>query len=320
MLDKKLQAKDNPELNKKVDVPNDELPFKKSFFRDWFEVIMYGLAIFMFLKGFVFQNFQIPTSSMENTLLIGDHLTANKFIYAPYQWEWEKKLLPLKDIERGDVVVFKYPLNITDDYIKRCVGIPGDRFEIRKHRIYVNGELIPENYTYYKAIDMSGSGVRDEENANYPLDYETLKPGILNSDYVKSYFYIKEGEPPRNMADIPLSYILSNTRQSLRTLDPTGGEYYQHWLEKQMATDGFVVPDGFYLMMGDNRNNSADSRFWGLVPRPLIEGRAYCVWWSYGEDTGSHTLTGFELVWSYVRVLGRFFTHTHWERCFHIID
>jgi len=317
---KNRSATSKTEVNPKIIEPvtpaenaisNDDLPFKKNPVRDWFEVIMYGLAIFMFLKGFVFQNFQIPTSSMENTLLIGDHLTANKCVYAPWQWDWEKSILPLKDIDRGDIVVFKYPHDIRQDYIKRCVGLPGDRFEIRNQRIYLNGELLPEHYTYYKSPQFKD---RDPENRNYPMHYDTLKPGIENGEWVRPHDL-----NGRYIAEIPLREFLGLSRQTLLLLDPHQGPYYEEWLEKQIDTDGFTIPDGYYLMMGDNRNFSADSRYWGLVPRPLIEGRAYCIWWSYGEEQGTHELTGFDLVWSYLRVPIRFFNHTHWERCFKII-
>ncbi len=316
----RTKKKDTKKPEETAKIANEDLPFKKGFLRDWFEVIMYGLAIFMFLKGFVFQNFQIPTSSMENTLLIGDHLTANKFVYAPYQWEWEKSILPLKDVERGDVVVFKFPLKITDDYIKRCVGLPGDRFEIINHKIYVNGQPVPENYTYYKSVNMSGSGKRDPDNENYPLDYETQKPGLEEASYIQRQFKPIDSHEEKDMTHLKLLPLLNRTMKTLRYLDPEAGPHYQQWMEKLRTSDGFVIPDGFYLMMGDNRNNSADSRIWGLVPKALIEGRAYCVWWSYGEETGTHQLSGFELIYSYIRVAWRIFTHTHWERCFHIID
>jgi len=297
---------DKPKKQIEPEIPNEDLPFKKGFFRDWFEVIMYGLAIFMFLKGFVFQNFQIPTSSMENSLLIGDHLTANKCVYSPYVWDWERSILPIKPIERGDVVVFKYPKDVRQDYIKRCIGLPGDRFEIRNHQVYINGQPLREGYTYYKDLRYKG---RDKDNANYPLHFETLKPGIENAEAI---YPVK--------TDVTMKEFMAHTRRSLLTLAPINSPYYKEWIQKLSKTDGFTVPDDFYLMMGDNRNLSEDSRFWGLVPRPLIEGRAYCIWWSYGEEENTHTLKGFDLVWTYLRVPIRFFTHTHWERCFDIIE
>lgn len=307
------KARKSMENTTPLALPNEELPFKKGFFRDWFEVLMYGLALFMFLKGFVFQNFQIPTSSMENTLLIGDHITANKFIYGSTQWEWEKRIFPFRDITRGDVVVFKYPLDVRQDYIKRCIGLPGDVFSIAGSQVYLNGERLEmeDDYTYYKSKEFTG---RDPDNKNYPLHFHTLKSGLAHAEDVLTNDYFG-----RDLTSMSVEDFRFMTLRTLAKVASPQHQTTQEWIAKLRQGASLAIPEDYYLVMGDNRNNSADSRFWGLVPRSLIEGRAYCIWWSYGEEEGTHQLKGMALIHSYVRVIWRFFSHTHWERTFHII-
>lgn len=281
------------------------LPFKKNAFRDWFEVIMYGLALLMFLKGFIFQNFQIPTKSMENSLLIGDHLTANKFIFAPNRWEWEKKVFPQRGIRRGDVIVFKFPGDEREDYIKRCIGLPGDQVAIINDRVYINGELLEEPYTYFKDVSDPSKLGRDPKNRYRPKNYDTQKPGLENG---VSFFISRS-----------LEEILEATRQTFHKMRYSKNPLEREFFKKLESARPDVIPEGFYLMLGDNRNLSKDSRFWGLVPQAYIEGRAYFVWWSYGEDEGSHQLKGFDLVMSYLRVPFYFWTRTRVPESFSLI-
>ena len=121
----------------------------KGNFRELAEVALYGLLLLMFFRVYVFQNFKIPTSSMENTLLIGDHITANTFIFNN-STVLEKKLLPHRDVQRGDVVVFKWPGDERQDWIKRCIGVPGDEFSINLHVPSINGKPLHETYPFFK--------------------------------------------------------------------------------------------------------------------------------------------------------------------------
>lgn len=292
---------------------SEDLPFKKSAYRDWFEVIMYGLALLMFFKGYVFQNFQIPTSSMENSLLIGDHLTANKFMFAEPVFDWERDYFPFREIHRGDVIVFKYPGNTREDYIKRCIGLPGERVNIIDHRVHIDGVPLDERYAYYKAPN---ANLQDPENRFRPVGYDSFQAGLENAAFLPP-------EPARpdqiDLVNMSTRDLLVRTRQTFSKFQYSGSAEERAFFEKLARVDGAVIPDGFYFMMGDNRNHSQDSRFWGLVPRAFIEGRAYFVWWSYGEDRNSHLLRGWDLIWSYLRVPYTIWTRTRWEESFRLI-
>src|SRR6187399_32868 len=123
--------------------------FKKSIAREYFESLVIAVVLALFVRTFVVQAFKIPTGSMEQNLLIGDHLLVNKFVFGPSAGTAERALLPMKDIARGDVVVFKYPEEPERDFIKRIIGLPGDQIELRRKRVYVNGQRLDEPYVYY---------------------------------------------------------------------------------------------------------------------------------------------------------------------------
>lgn len=308
-----------PEGSAGSEGPN--LPFRKTAARDWFEVLMYGLALLMFLKGFVFQNFQIPTKSMENSLLIGDHLMANKFMFGHTQWDWERKLFPFREVRRGDVLVFKYPNDVRQDYIKRCIGLSGERIQLKDDLVYVNGVPIQEPYTYYKE---AGAGEdRDPQNKNRPLGYDEMEPGFDGHHYDSSYLDEVVRDPNNrdlvNFVTVTTDDLLDRTRQTFSATAQGNKAIEREFWSKLVRQGNATIPPGFYFMMGDNRNNSQDSRFWGLVPEAYVEGRAYVVWWSYGEDENSHQLKGFDLIWSYLRVPLRFLTHTRWNQCMRLI-
>ena len=280
---------------------------EQNMFREIFEILMYGLALLVFFTRFVWQNFQIPTSSMENTLLIGDHIAANTFIFKNSS-EFEKKIFPFRDLRRGDIVVFKYPEKNREDWIKRCIGLPGDTYEVRNDQVYINGGALKEEYPFYKAQPRNKSS-RDPDNRYYPLGYHENKPGLENGIQL-----LEE--------NLKLDYLLRNTSNWLyeyRTLDKENYARVMGRLQAVLKEETKRIPEGFYLMMGDNRNLSYDSRKWGLVPREMIEGKAYFVWWSYGEDEKSHELQGGELIWSYLRVPIEFFRRTHWKESMSLI-
>lgn len=121
-------------------------PPPKGIIRDYLETILVCVIFVIFSRAFAFQQSKIPSGSMEDTLLIGDYIMVNRFIYAPLQFDWEKKILPVREVKRQDVVVFKFPDEPEIDYIKRVVGLPGDTLEIRRGYLYVNGVGIPEPY------------------------------------------------------------------------------------------------------------------------------------------------------------------------------
>ncbi|CAM2009080.1 signal peptidase I [Acanthopleuribacter pedis] len=277
--------------------------YQKSVPREVAEILLFALCVLLFFKSFVWQNFQIPTPSMENSLLIGDHLTANTFIFKN-AGPIERALLPYRDIRRGDVVVFKWPGDPRQDYIKRCIGLPGERFEVKADRVYVNGSYLDERYTFFKEPKTMKSD-RDPEIGYRPRGYYEIKPGFGNGWH----------RPPHesSFTMIEMKNVTLKVLEPYKTLDAA---LHEQIVERLRAAPVDEIPEGFYVMMGDNRNRSYDSREWGLVPRELIQGRGYFVWWSYGEDENSHTKEGLDLIHSYVRVIWEGHKRTRWEESF----
>ena len=185
----------------------------KSKFREYVESILWAVLLALIIRTCVVQSFKIPSGSMEDTLVIGDCLLVNKFIYGIKMPFIDLRLPSLRDPERGDVIVFKYPEDRSKDFIKRLVGVPGDEIRIRDKRVYVNGTL-----------------------------YQT----------------------PHEMHKDPL--ILP---RELKQRDNSGP---------------FRVPAKAYFVMGDNRDNSYDSRFWGFVSNTDIVGRAFIKYWSWDQN------------------------------------
>jgi signal peptidase I len=188
---------------------------KKSVAREYFESLLIAVLLALFVRTWVFQAFKIPTGSMEQNLLIGDHLIVNKMTFAPAATSLDRLLLPGREIDRGDVVVFKYPSEPERDFIKRVIGLPGDRVEMRQKQVHINGEPLDEPYAQY------------------------LRP------------IAPEGE--------------SRPDNRLETYGPV------------------TVPPGQYFMMGDNRDNSEDSRYWGFLPREYVKGQALFIYFSFDQ-------------------------------------
>jgi signal peptidase I len=123
-----------------------EAPPSKGILRDYIETILVCVIFVIFSRAFAFQQSKIPSGSMEDTLKIGDYIMVNRFVYAPTTFDWERSLLPVRDVRRGDIVVFKWPLEPETDYIKRIIGLPGDTVELRRGYLYVNGEEVHEPF------------------------------------------------------------------------------------------------------------------------------------------------------------------------------
>lgn len=183
---------------------------KKSTAREWGEAIVIAILLALFIRTFVIQAFKIPSGSMEPTLLVGDHIFVNKFIYGIKIPFLRKTLIPIKDPQRGDIIVFIYPVTKDKDYIKRVIGLPGEHIEIHGKNIYIDGILFNDPYgDYSNAL----------ENWHNPVK------------------------------DCPFCSV--------------------------------TVPDDHYFVMGDNRGNSQDSRYWGFVPADFIKGKAFIIYWSW---------------------------------------
>jgi signal peptidase I len=183
---------------------------KKGAVREWGEAIVIAILLALFIRTFVIQAFKIPSGSMEPTLLVGDHIFVNKFIYGIKIPFLRKTLIPIKDPERGDIIVFIYPKTEDKDYIKRVIGLPGEDIEINGRDITIDGILFNDPYGEY------GNSLEIRHT-----------PG----------------------KDCPFCSV--------------------------------TVPDGHYFVMGDNRDNSQDSRYWGFVPVDFIKGKAFIIYWSW---------------------------------------
>ncbi|MCC7416472.1 MAG: signal peptidase I [Acidobacteria bacterium] len=226
--------------------------FAKSTAREYFESIVIAVILALFIRTFIVQAFKIPTGSMEENLLIGDHLLVNKFVFDPSATALERALLPLGDVERDDVVVFKYPEQPERDFIKRVIGLPGETVEVRDKKVYIDGRMLDEPFVHY-------------------IDAPAGPPGVHET----TSFDVRERYGP------------------------------------------VTVPPGEYFVMGDNRDNSEDSRYWGFLPRENIKGKALLIYWSYEAGREDYEEAGaVATVQRLASVFVHFFTRTRWDRMF----
>ena len=207
------------------------------------------IALVFFLRSFLYEPFKIPSSSMVPTLLVGDLILVNKFTYGIRLPVINQKIVQINNPQRGDVMVFKYPKDMSQDYIKRVVGVPGDKITYENKRLSVNGVEVK-----YTQLDDYLNDERLVYNKQYEENLTGVSHRILNDDSKSTY-----------------------TREAV---DP-----FPHSENCTYRYEGFtcVVPEGNYFMMGDNRDNSLDSRYWGFVPDKNIVGKAFFVWMNLGS-------------------------------------
>jgi signal peptidase I len=248
--------------------------YKKSSTRDTFESLVVTVILAVFGTTFVVQAFKIPTGSMETTLLIGDHLLVNKFAFASSK-NFLHRVLPYREIRRGDIVVFKfpYPSDRTqpgEHYVKRVVGLPGDRVRIFHRQVFVNGQPYPEPFVRHIDPDTYVSG----DDFPPPED-----------EYLR-------GAPARWASE----------------------------LQEHIRDGELVVPPDQYFVMGDNREQSWDSRFWGFVPRRLITGKPLIIYWSYETSREEYARNSLrDRVAQTLDLIWHFFTKTRWRRTFDLV-
>jgi len=216
---------------------------------DWTAGLFPVILVVFLLRSFLFEPFKIPSGSMKPTLLIGDLILVNKFHYGIRLPVANKKIIANHDPQRGDVMVFRYPKDPSTDYIKRVVGVPGDEIEFRDQHLYVNGKAAP-------LTALPPPGFYDEDIKRYvPEAIETL--GAVEHHV---------------LVDPKLQPLYRNETFPFR-------ENCRYSAEAVTCK----VPPGHYFMMGDNRDNSEDSRWWGFVPDENIVGKAFFVWMNFGN-------------------------------------
>jgi signal peptidase I len=241
----------------------------RGFIAEWAATIL----MMLFASTSVAWSYVVPTGSMEDTLLVGDHIIVDKLAYAP-SGPLSKYLLPYEEPKHGDIIAFRFPGDIAQTFVKRVIGVPGDRLRLVDGQVYRNGMLLKEPYVYHKSL------YRDPYRDNFPAV-------SVEQD------------------------IFSNNRER---------ELVRDMFERHVQGGEVVVPQNFYFAMGDNRDSSLDSRYWGFVPRENIIGKPVIIYWSYDaptdqlmaasvRDLGSHLLD----------VATHFFTRTRWSRTFGVV-
>ncbi len=239
---------------------------KKSTLREYFESLVVTVILALFGTTFAIQAFKIPSSSMEDTLLIGDHLMVDKLAYAPHGALTEK-LLPYEQIHPGDIIVFKYPVDPGTHFVKRVIGMPGDRLRLVHKRLYRNGHLADEGYVVHKMPNL------DEYRDNFP-------------------------------AAAPVSVFAA-------WADALPDYVQDGWL---------VVPPQHYFVMGDNRDFSSDSRYWGFVPAQNVIGKPVLIYWSLESTSADYRFSSaWDRALSIARTVVEFPLKTRWRRMFLLI-
>jgi signal peptidase I len=225
----------------------------------------------LFIITFIVQAFEIPSSSMENTLLIGDHVFVNREQFAP-RTQWMGPLMPYRQIRHGDIVVFLSPAEPGLYVVKRIIGIPGDRLHLREGVVYRNGVKLDEPYVIHQAGD-ENNPYRDNFPAVAPSEFSNVTPD------------------------------------------------WEMALPHHIEGDDLVVPANSYFGMGDNRDVSLDSRYWGFIPQENVIGRPMFIYWSFETPAGQYLERGFsQRIGFLAHVVLHFFDETRWRRTFKVVQ
>ena len=238
---------------------------------EYLESLLVTVILALFGTSFVVQAFKIPSQSMEKTLLVGDHLLVNKFVFGG-RGAWYDKYLPYRPLERGDIIVFKFPYQDHPHFVKRVIGLPGDHLKVVDQQVYVNGKPLNEPYV-----------VHDPASGYDPLNYSFPPTG--------NQLFVSLVQPE-----------------------------WAHDIGKYIQGEELVVPPGKYFAMGDNRDHSLDSRYWGFVDREAIMGRPFLIYWSVEASSSDYGEASFGQ-----RIVGIFDTllhlpaRTRWSRMLHTV-
>lgn len=225
---------------------------------EYLESLLVTVILALFGTSFIVQAFKIPSASMEGTLLIGDHLLVNKFIFGG-TGAWYEKLLPYRQLQRGDIIVFKYPYADHQHFVKRVIGLPGDHLKLVDGDVFINGKRLYEPYAVHDSSVFSD----------------------------------------------PFNYAFPPERGQM--MSPNAIPEWKPEIQKYVHSGEIVVPPEKYFAMGDNRDHSQDSRYWGFVDRDAIMGRPFLIYWSV--DAKSADYSGDSTFWS--RLTGIFGTLAH---------
>lgn len=259
----------NKKEEAKSEIKSSKIAPPKNIVVEYFESFVVTLIMALFGMTFIIQAVTVPTGSMQNTILIGDYLLVNKFIFTPSGDPLP--FLPQREIRRGDIVVFKYPgfRNMPErdrarglipyqiNYVKRVIALPGETVEFKNNQVFINGKLLPEHRI------------------------------IGDADDNQSALETKEFE--QKQADQPYSVYYENEKMSAVN---AGNELSTEGMYFGVEGKPMTVPEGNYFVMGDSRDNSEDSRYWGFVPRELIIGQAMFVYWSCDRSASNGSLGG----------------------------
>jgi len=237
-------------------IPTSNYGKPKSVIREYFEQGLITVVMALFLMTFIAQAVAVPTGSMQNTINIGDHLFVNKFVFGKTT-PLIGGLLPTREIRRGDIIVFKLPENPKVNYVKRVIGLPGDKVQVRGRRVFVNGKELPEQRV---AVRLAG----DYQNRS-ALEVVKVNPAPTDATYK---VYYGDGDWEADDDDHEFSGMRYGVREPV------------------------TVPPSSYFVMGDSRDNSLDSRYWGFVPRENIFARALYVHWSFNPRDPDFKSTG----------------------------
>lgn len=243
---------------------------ERTSLREYLESLLVTVVLALFGTSFVVQAFKIPSQSMEQTLLIGDHLLVNKFIFGG-RGSWYDRFLPYREIRRGEIIVFKFPFDDHAHYVKRVIAVPGDRLKIVDQQVYVNGSPIAEPYKVHDPATY------DPYGDNFPPANENVLQRNVRSEWAGEILsHVKDGE--------------------------------------------LVVPPGKYFVMGDNRDRSWDSRYWGFVDRESVMGQPLLIYWSVNStsaDYSDRSLLG--RIVGMAHTLVRLPVVTRWNRMFRTV-
>jgi len=246
---------------------------EKTTLSEYLESLLVTVILALFGTSFIVQAFKIPSPSMEKTLLVGDHLLVNKFIFGGRSAAWYEKLLPYRPLQRGDIIVFKYPYDDHQHFVKRVIGLPGDHLKMVDQDVYINGKMLKEPYV-----------VHDASSPNFDVLTHQFPP-------VGNQFLGAPAKPE-----------------------------WMGEMRKYVHGDEIVIPPNKYFAMGDNRDHSSDSRYWGFVDRDAIMGRPFLIYWSveataddYAQSTFLQRLAGV------LDTLTHLPARTRWSRMLHTV-